>query len=71
MSRPDDRAQAILERRRGFLKGVAVAGGAATVAVAAGVIAAEPQEARPEQDAAGAGYRVTPHISAYYKTAAM
>lgn len=58
--------------RRAFLKRAAVAGGAATVAVAgAGAVAdmaPEPaHEAAPEQGSKG--YRVTPHIEAYYRSA--
>ena len=54
--------------RRGFLKHVAVAGGAATVA--GGVVAAEPENPevevrRPESKS----YRVTPHIAKYYRSA--
>ena len=57
--------------RRAFLKRAAVAGGAATVAVAgaAAVANVEPEsqdKAAPEQDSKG--YRVTPHIEAYYRS---
>ncbi len=57
--------------RRAFLKRAAVAGGAATVAVAgAGAlaeVAPEPaQKAAPEQGSKG--YRMTPHIEAYYRS---
>lgn len=57
--------------RRAFLKRAAVAGGAATVAVAgAGAladVAPEPvHEAAPEQGTKG--YRMTPHIEAYYRS---
>lgn len=57
--------------RRAFLKRAAVAGGAATVAVAgAGALAdvtPEPvHEAAPEQGTKG--YRMTPHIEAYYRS---
>ncbi len=57
--------------RREFLKRAAVAGGAATAAVAGGAavadIASESNDKRiPEQDSKG--YRVTPHIEAYYRS---
>ena len=57
--------------RRAFLKRAAVAGGAATVAVAgaAAVANVEPEsldKAAPEQNSKG--YRVTPHIEAYYRS---
>jgi nitrous oxide reductase len=57
--------------RRAFLKRAAVAGGAATVAVAgAGAIAnaeqQSPAKAAAEQDSKG--YRMTPHIEAYYRS---
>lgn len=58
--------------RRGFLKGVAVAGGAAaasavvTEAANAG-IATSPVDEKAQQDAKG--YHVTPHILEYYEKA--
>jgi hypothetical protein len=57
--------------RRAFLKRAAVAGGAATVAVAgAGAVARiepeSPGKAAPEQNSKG--YRMTPHIEAYYRS---
>ena len=57
--------------RRAFLKRAAVAGGAATVAVAGAGAVAEmapdsPGSAAPEQSSKG--YRVTPHIEAYYRS---
>ena len=57
--------------RRAFLKRAAVAGGAATVAVAGGSavadMAPESSETRkPEQTTKG--YRLTPHIEAYYRS---
>jgi nitrous oxide reductase len=57
--------------RRTFLKRAAVAGGAATVAVAGAAAVAEvgaesPDQAAPEQNSKG--YRVTPHIEAYYRS---
>ena len=63
--------QKVATGRRAFLKRAAVAGGAATVAVAgaAAVANVEPEsqdKAAPEQDSKG--YRVTPHIEAYYRS---
>ena len=58
--------------RRAFLKRAAVAGGAATVAVAGGAAVADmaPESAggaAPEESSKG--YRMTPHIEAYYRSA--
>ena len=56
--------------RRAFLKRAAVAGGAATVAGAGAVADMAPEPARgaaPEQGSKG--YRMTPHIEAYYRSA--
>jgi len=58
--------------RRAFLKRAAVAGGAATVAVAgAAAVAAgapeSPDEAAPERSSKS--YRTTPHVAAYYRSA--
>ncbi len=58
--------------RRTFLKRAAVAGGAATVAVAGGAAVAEiapdsSGKAAPEESSKG--YRMTPHIEAYYRSA--
>lgn len=56
--------------RREFLRGTMAAGaGAALVAAVPGVVTAAPEKAIPETEAKQ-GYRVTPHIAAYYKTAA-
>ena len=57
--------------RRAFLKRAAVAGGAATVAVAGAAAVAEvapesPDQVAPEQKSKG--YRMTPHIEAYYRS---
>ena len=57
--------------RRAFLKGAAVAGGAATVAVAGGAAVADiaPESAKKaDPDQGSKGYRVTPHIEAYYRS---
>lgn len=55
--------------RRGFLAGVASAAPAvAAVAVAPKAAVAAPTTEAPEQQ--GKGYRLTPHVMAYYKTAA-
>ena len=61
----------VAKGRRAFLKRAAVAGGAVTVAAAGGAAVAdrapeEPQSRGPEQGAQG--YRVTPHIEAYYRS---
>ncbi len=58
--------------RRAFLKRAAVAGGAVTVAVAGGTAVADvapesPDKVAPEQSSKG--YRMTPHIEAYYRSA--
>jgi nitrous oxide reductase len=59
--------------RRRFLKTAALAGGAASVAVAAPDAVAEslPGDESPTQAKAPAskGYHVTPHIEAYYRLA--
>ncbi len=57
--------------RRAFLKRAAVAGGAATGAVAGAAAVAEvvpesPEQTSPEQKSKG--YRITPHIEAYYRS---
>jgi hypothetical protein len=58
----------ILSRRR-FLTGVAgAAPTVAAVAVAPRAAVAAPTTDEPTQD--GKGYRLTPHVMAYYKTAA-
>ncbi|HEY5645073.1 MAG TPA: hypothetical protein VIS76_03960 [Pseudomonadales bacterium] len=57
--------------RRAFLKRAAVAGGAATVAVAgAGAIAdvASDSPGTTAPEGSSKGYRVTPHIEAYYRS---
>lgn len=59
--------------RRRFLKNAALAGGAATVAVAAGAAVAGSSEVtpttQPDITADKKGYHVTPHIEAYYRLA--
>lgn len=60
--------------RRRFLKTAALAGGAATVAVAAGgavadVVPSGAKPGTPEQPAASQGYRVTSHVETYYRLA--
>ena len=58
--------------RRQFLKTAAVAGGAATVAVAAkGALADSAPTTRTDdvETAAHKGYHVTPHIETYYRLA--
>jgi nitrous oxide reductase len=60
------------ESRRAFIKDVVLAGGATAMAAAAGGALAAPTA---EDDAAAApktsetGYRVTPHVRAYYDKA--
>jgi len=57
--------------RRAFLKRAAVAGGAVTVGVAGGSAVAEMAPERTETRApeqGTKGYRVTPHIEAYYRS---
>jgi hypothetical protein len=57
--------------RRAFLKRAAVAGGAATVAVAgAGAIAdvASESPGKVVPEGSSKGYRMTPHIEAYYRS---
>jgi len=57
--------------RRAFLKRAVVAGGAATVAVAgAGAIADAASESpgKVAAEKSSKGYRLTPHIEAYYRS---
>lgn len=57
--------------RRDFLKRAAVAGGAATVAVAGGSAVADMAPETVRERAPGQqpqGYRLTPHIEAYYRS---
>ncbi|MBU0656420.1 MAG: twin-arginine translocation signal domain-containing protein [Gammaproteobacteria bacterium] len=57
--------------RREFLRGTMAAGaGAALLAAAPGIAEATPATISPEPEEKKA-YRLTPHIAAYYKTAAM
>ncbi len=63
------KAKPLKSSRREFLRGAAVVGGAATLAVVARGGAAEVQStnevaAAPEKSK---GYHVTPHIRAYYE----
>ncbi len=58
--------------RRAFLKDVVLAGGATAMAAAAGgALAAAPDQDAPatEKKAEESGYRVTPHVKAYYDKA--
>jgi len=60
------------EKRREFLKGMLVGGGAAAVAIAGrGATAAPDDEERPaaQSDNRPKGYHLTPHVLEYYKTA--
>jgi hypothetical protein len=56
--------------RRGFLKGVVVAGSGAAVAITASkMISPEQVEAAPgKEDNSSKGYHLSEHINAYYKT---
>jgi len=58
--------------RRAFLKRAAVTGGAATVVVAGGTAIADVASESPGKvapEAGSKGYRMTPHIEAYYRSA--
>ena len=57
--------------RREFLKNVLVGSGAAVVAAAGGIAGAAPKskQVAAEPKLQAQGYRVTPHILDYYKTA--
>jgi hypothetical protein len=58
------------ESRRDFIRTVAAAGGAAAaVSMAGTAVADEPVEIEAKKDPKGKQYRVTPHISTYYKKA--
>ena len=66
--------QTLESGRRRFLKTAALAGGAATVAVAAGAAVADAtQRVEPgesvREPAAKQGYHVTPHVETYYRLA--
>ena len=67
------KTQRVATGRRAFLKRAAVAGGAATVAVAGAGAVADIADVAPEsvdKAAQGSkGYRMTPHIEAYYRSA--
>ncbi|MBV2093161.1 MAG: formate dehydrogenase [Candidatus Thiodiazotropha sp. (ex Ctena orbiculata)] len=56
-------------QRRAFLRGTAGAGvGVAALAALPGLTAASVEEASEDQSESQKGYRLTPHIAAYYKT---
>ena len=58
------------ESRREFIKTMAMAGGAAAVVSVAGTVSAdESVEVAMTTDRKGKKYKVTPHISTYYKKA--
>ena len=58
------------ESRREFIKTMAMAGGAAAVVSVAGTVSAdESVEMEKSTDRKGKQYKVTPHISTYYKKA--
>ena len=57
-------------KRREFLKGAAIAGGAGAVFVSAPARTLAQTEESGGDEASGTGYRLTAHILAYYRTAA-
>jgi hypothetical protein len=62
----------VAKGRRAFLKRAAVAGGAATVAAAGGAAVADIAPETPDKgapDTGAEGYRMTPHVEAYYRSA--
>jgi nitrous oxide reductase len=61
----------VRKSRREFLKGAAVVGGAATLAVVAkgGVAGTQADTKKVKSAPESKGYHETPHIRAYYKTA--
>ncbi len=58
-----------IQERRGFLKGLAVAGGAATAAGVAGNAVASDASAQPEEKPQSHGYKETAHVREYYRLA--
>ena len=70
MSNRDKHKDGINRDRRKFVKGVAVAGGVATVAMASGGAAAalpEGEQTKAEMESSK-GYHVTQHVLDYYET---
>ncbi|NIR31988.1 MAG: formate dehydrogenase [Gammaproteobacteria bacterium] len=65
------RTTAVQKGRRGFLKNVALIGGAGTAAAVAGgaVAGVEPAPQDQAQTPEAKGYHVTPHIRTYYEKA--
>ncbi|MGI9263700.1 MAG: hypothetical protein ACR2QU_02150 [Gammaproteobacteria bacterium] len=58
------------ESRREFIRTIAATGGAAAaVSLAGTAVADEPVEIETSKDPKGKQYKVTPHISTYYKKA--
>ena len=55
--------------RRGFLKDLAAAGGAAVAATVASPAVAEPVAAEPARSVGPDGYKVTDHVRTYYNKA--
>ncbi|MCG8488622.1 MAG: hypothetical protein MI756_14205 [Chromatiales bacterium] len=56
-------------QRRAFLRGTAGAGvGVAAIATLPGLTAASLEESSENKSEQQKGYRLTPHIAAYYKT---
>jgi len=70
MSNRDKHKESIKTDRRKFVKGVAVATGAATVAMASGgAAAALPEEETRAETEGSKGYHETQHVLDYYDTA--
>lgn len=61
--------QTLDQRRRDFLRNTATAGAGVAVAVTLpGLASASTEEEAPAEVDSKKGYRLTPHIAAYYKT---
>ncbi|MDJ0863917.1 MAG: twin-arginine translocation signal domain-containing protein [Gammaproteobacteria bacterium] len=60
--------QRIAHQRRNFIKGVAAAGGAVALTLAArnATAASSDDRSKAEGDAESKGYRRTPHVDAFY-----
>jgi len=64
------KAKTVTRTRRDFFKGIAVLGGAATVAAVSGqAVSAVSAPVRVKPDSGSRRYRVTPHVEEYYKKA--
>ncbi len=62
-------ARKITKGRRDFLKTLAAAGGATAAVAISGQAAASPEQAPASAANEERGYRETPHIRKYYRTA--